>query len=102
MVEEALKKNGSVGHGQDEPLKVALGGEYVDGQTDAGDRLSRHQVFGYFSQNKLEDSLLVLYFFLVDEDEASFLVVVDPLVLPERMQPVLTLYDVLGDIFQRS
>lgn len=80
---DSLEQQGPVYHAVNESLQVTLRGEDVDRQADAQNWPSWNQIFGHFGEDELEDSLLVLNLFLVDEDHAALLVVVDPLVLPD-------------------
>jgi hypothetical protein len=47
--------------------------------------LSRDDILGYFRDDEFQDSLLVFDLLLMDEDDSSLFVVVQPFILPYWM-----------------
>jgi len=82
---QVLKEFRTINHTDTEALKIALRGKNIDRETDIENAFSREYIFTYFRQYKLENSLLVFYFLLVNEYYSSILCVMEPFPFPYCM-----------------
>lgn len=85
LLVQILQQFGGICHTDEQPFKIALGDEDIHREADIEDTLAREYVLANFGQNELQDSLLILYFLLIDKGKPPNIIIPKPVTFPYGM-----------------
>lgn len=87
---QILKEWRCIAHTVNKSLQITFCWKNINWQADTQNWLTWDKIFCHFGENKLQDTLLIFNFLLMDKNNSSFLVIVNPFILPNRM-PIIRL-----------